>query len=95
LTRTVPQALAVAPVTLEETLALKALANGDATPFQQKLALALIMKKFSRVYDIPFLEGSSDGSAFLMGRGFVGNRIDLHLKQSVSVLHPEEVKNES
>lgn len=95
MTRTVPQALSVAPVTKDETLALKALANGDATPYQQKLALALIMKKFSRVYDIPFLEGSPDGSAFLMGRSFVGNRIDLHLKQSVNTLHPEGNKNES
>ena len=95
MTRTVPQALAVAPVTIEETQALKALSDGDASPFQQKLALSLIMKKFSRVYDIPFLEGSPDGSAFLMGRGFVGNRIDLHLKQPITVLHPEEVNNES
>jgi len=93
--KTIPQALQVAPVTIEETLALKALGQGEATPFQQKLALALIMKKFSRAYDIPFIEGSSDGSAFLMGRGFVGNRIDLHLKQPVSALHPDEVKNES
>lgn len=93
--KAIPQALQVAPVTIEETQALKALGQGRATEYQQKLALSLIMKKFSRVYDIPFIEGSADGSAFLMGRGFVGNRIDLHLKQPINALHPDEVKNES
>ena len=58
-----------------EHQAIKALAQGDATPYQQKLALQVIVKKFSRTHDLLFKEGSPDGTAFLQGRGFVGTRI--------------------
>lgn len=85
-----PQCYAVSDVTAEETRALKAIKAGAATEHQQRLAAAVIIKKFARTHDEPFIEGSSDGTAFLAGRGFVGRRILLHFEQPFSVLHPDE-----
>lgn len=78
------------PITAEETRALKALEKGEATSHQQQLALATIIKKFAATHDEPFIAGQADATGFMAGRGFVGRRILLHLKQSFAVLHPNE-----
>jgi len=58
-----------------ELYALKAVAKGDADEFQQRLAIEVIVNKFSRTHDLTYVEGSFDGTAFLGGRSFVGQLI--------------------
>ena len=90
----VPVSLQVAAITIRETRAIKALAKGEASPEQQKLALEVIMFKFSGFGDVPFVPGAPDESAFMSGRSFVGNRINRHLRQTVAALHPNEEDDE-
>ena len=87
--------LQVGAITIRETRALKALAKGEATPEQQKLALEAIIFKFSGFGDVPFVPGAPDESAFMSGRQFVGNRINRHLRQTVAALHPNEEEDGS
>ena len=86
----IPQSLASTPVDPDETRALKALEAGEATAFQQKLALAVIIKKFSRSYDVGFVPGAPDETAFLAGRMYVGQLINKHLKLPMDQLHESE-----
>jgi len=65
----------VPPLTKAEHVAIKAVAKGEAEPHQQTLALEVIVKKFSRAFDLGYIPGSFDQSAFLTGRGFVGQQI--------------------
>jgi len=58
-----------------EVEAIKALNNGDASEYQQKLALAVIVNKFCRSQDLLYIPNSSDETSFLNGRGFVGQKI--------------------
>ena len=68
-------ALDVAPLDKPEHVAIKALAKGEADAGQQVLALEAIVKKLSRAFDLGYIPGSFDESAFLSGRGFVGQQI--------------------
>lgn len=63
--------------------AIKALDNGTATEYQQKLALAVIVKKLSRTHDLLFVPNSHDETAFLSGRGFVGDKIIKIISQPI------------
>jgi len=58
-----------------EVEAIKALNKGEASKHQQKLALAVICNKLSRAQDLLYSPNSSDETAFLNGRGFVGQKI--------------------
>tara|TARA_R110000851_G_scaffold9579_2_gene35541 strand:- start:641 stop:916 length:276 start_codon:yes stop_codon:yes gene_type:complete len=58
-----------------EHVAIKQLSKGEAEPHQQVLALEVIVKKFSRAFDLGYIPGSFDQSAFLSGRGFVGQQV--------------------
>lgn len=58
-----------------EIEAIKALSEGEATGYQQKLALTIIINKFSRAQDLLYVPNSSDETSFLNGRGFVGQKI--------------------
>ena len=62
-------------LTKDEVIALQALHKGDATPYQQKLALKVIVNDFCRAQDALYIPGSFDQTAFLNGRAFVGQRI--------------------
>lgn len=55
--------------------AIKALSKGEASEYQQKLALAVICNKFSRAQDLLWVVNSPDETSFLNGRGFVGKKI--------------------
>ena len=66
-----------------EHVALKALARGEATPDQQTLVLDIIVKKFARAFEMSYIPGSSDASAFRAGRGFVGQKITKYINQPV------------
>ena len=58
-----------------DVAAVKAVADGNASPGQQKLALAWIVNKAARTYDEPFMPGQADVSVHLMGRRNVGLQI--------------------
>lgn len=66
-----------------EHVALKALSKGEAEPHQQTLALEVIVKKFSRAFELGYIPGSFDQSAFLAGRGFVGQQITKALNTAI------------
>lgn len=68
-------ALDVAKLDVREIRAIKSLAVGEASADQQMLALEVIVKKLSRAFDLGYLPGSFDESAFLNGRMFVGMQI--------------------
>ena len=72
-------ALAVIPLDKQEHVALKCLSKGTAEPHQQTLALEVIVKKFARAFELGYIPGSFDQSAFLAGRGFVGQQITKHI----------------
>ncbi len=59
----------------EQARAIKALSEGTATGVQQRLALSCILKDISRCYDVTFVPGKPDESAYLQGRAFVGLEI--------------------
>lgn len=58
-----------------EVAAIKAVAAGNASPGQQKLALDWIVHKAARTYDEPFLPGQHDLTMNLLGRRSVGLQI--------------------
>lgn len=63
------------PLDKQDVIAFKALADGEATEYQQRRVLNIIVKNFSRTHDVSFVPGASDQSAFIAGRAFVGSRI--------------------
>lgn len=69
------QELLVDVLDSREVHALKAVRAGEADPDQQRLAMAVIVKKLARTHDVPYLPQDTHGSAFLAGRGFVGRQI--------------------
>jgi hypothetical protein len=62
-------------ITKEEHIAICQVAAGIASEYQQKLALATIVKKLSGAYEQTFIPESDRESCFLQGRGFVGQQI--------------------
>ena len=70
----------------KEVRAVKAMYAGEATPEQQRLALAVIVNKFSRAQDLLFVPDSHDQTAFLNGRGFVGMQILKMIKVPIGKL---------
>jgi len=70
-----PQQFKYQQLTKQEIVALKALHNGEASEYQQRLALVIITNKLSRAQDQLYIPGSFDATAFLSGRAFVGQAI--------------------
>lgn len=62
-------------LTTAEHRAIRALEAGEATPLEQKLALATIVKKLARAHDLTYLPGEPHESAFLAGRSYVGKQL--------------------
>jgi len=79
----------------EEVQAIKALGNGDASEFQQKLALKIIINVYSRAHDLCYVPDSQDQSAFIAGRAFVGQKILRCLNIPIGKLIPQEVNDEN
>ena len=71
--------LETAKLDKQEHAAIKALSTGTASEHQQLLALEIIVKKFSRMFEMSYIPGASDASAFLAGRGFVGQQITKYI----------------
>lgn len=74
----------VLPIDKHEHEALRNLYRGEATEHQQKLALAVIVKKFAHTHAVPYVEGSFDQTAFLSGRAYVGALILETINKPVS-----------
>jgi len=81
--------------TKDEIQAIKALGSGEATEYQQKLALKVITSNYSRAHDLSYVPGSQDQSAFIAGRAFVGQRILRCLKIPIGKLIQEEAQDEN
>ena len=69
------QCFKVRKPTESEHSALKSLHKGDATEYQQQLALKYIVNSLSRAQDALYIPDSFDETAFLNGRAFVGQNI--------------------
>lgn len=92
---TTPVCFQVPPIDKDEVLAIKALGAGDATPYQQKLALKVIVNKFSRAHDIQFVPDSPGQSAVLSGRAFVGASVLKYLNIEIGKLQNEDQPNDN
>lgn len=84
-----------AGLTKAEHAAIRALRDGDADSYQQKLALKVIVNKFSRSHDGLYIPDSFDQSSFLSGRAFVGQKILKYLNIPVGKLQEEEQDGEN
>jgi hypothetical protein len=60
------------PLDKDEVQALKAMHRGDATAYQQRLVLKVVINKFARLSQPAFVPGDPHQGAFLSGRQFVG-----------------------
>lgn len=80
-------------LTEAEQQSIKALSRGDATPHQQNMALKVIVNKLCRADDLLYIPNSFDETAFLQGRGFVGQRIMKIIKQPLNSMN-EDSSNE-
>jgi hypothetical protein len=76
------------PLDKREHIALKACSEGTAEPHQQVLAIEIILKKFARSYEMAYIPGDTHASAFLAGRGFVGQRLTKYLNQPLKEDQP-------
>ena len=74
----------VLPLNKTEHEALRNVYRGEATEHQQKLAMAVIVKKFAHTHSLPYVEGSFDQTAFLSGRAYVGALILETINKPVS-----------
>ncbi|MDX1300331.1 MAG: hypothetical protein R3260_19130 [Pseudomonas sp.] len=88
-----PQELRVAPLDKQDVQAIKALYRGDADEHQQRLALQVIVNKFSRAQDLLYIPSDTHGTTFLNGRAFVGAQILKCLNLPVGALITEGDKN--
>lgn len=93
--KVIPECFRCKELDKEEHEAIKALGKGEANPFQQKLALSVIVNKFGRSHDLLYIPGGFDESAFLNGRAYVGQQILKYLKIPVGQLNIEEDKDET
>jgi hypothetical protein len=69
-----------APYTAAESYAIRMLAQGEATPAQQRLALDWMIHKLCRTYDEPFRPGG-DGARetdYALGKAHVGRQLIKH-----------------
>lgn len=76
------------PYTKGDVIALQCLAEGTADPEQQRVALAFIIEKLARTYDVSYCPGA-DGdreTAMAEGRRFVGLQLITLLKINVGVV---------
>ena len=93
---TLPQSFKIPSLTVQEVQAIRALEVGEATAYQQRLALDCILKKLCRVYDQHFVPSSDRETVFLEGRGFVGQNLLKFMRlqpEALKALYKEESKN--
>jgi hypothetical protein len=91
---TTPICFKTGRVTKAEVLAIKALHEGVADEYQQRLALMTIVNKFSRAHDMQFVPGAPDESNVLTGRAFVGAQVLRCVKMKVGQLQNYDEEQE-
>ena len=82
-----------APYTKYDVYAMKALQSGTANPEQQQRALAWIINKAAKTYDLSYRPGGQDGdrdTAFASGMQHVGQQIVKLINYDASLLHKIE-----
>lgn len=79
---------------IADVSAVQAMASGQATPDQQKRALAWIINAASMTYDQSFVPGQPDVAAFLEGRRSVGNQIVKLTKIDVAAMRKAASKTQ-
>jgi len=77
----------------QEIYALQKLEEGTADAYQQNLALQAILKKICRVYDVHFIPGAADATAFLEGRAYCGQQILKHMRMDPQLINKLEGVN--
>ena len=75
----IPNCLQVEELDKQEHIAIKNLSKGEASEYEQKLALSVIVKKFAREGDLLYVPSNPDETAFLNGRAYVGTRIKKYI----------------
>ena len=80
----------VPKLTKEEVLAIKAVYDGVADAYTQRLMMSVVINKFSRAHDILFIPGKPDESVFLNGRAFVGMQLLKYINIKVGGLKDED-----
>jgi len=73
-------ALKVPELTTDEHRAVKAISDGIATEGQQKLFLSVLVHKLTGMHNLNYVPGSFDETAFMNGRGFVGQQLTKYIK---------------
>lgn len=81
----IPPAYSIPKATIADTAALQALNKGEATPEQQKRALAWIIMEASKRNDQSYRPDPYE-TAFAEGRRFVGNQIYKELQVNLTKL---------
>lgn len=88
----VPEAFKTPTLTKQEMYALRSLEEGNADPYSQRLALSAVLK-ICRTYDCHFVPNSDRETAFLEGRGFVGQQILKVLRLDPNALRAMKEEN--
>lgn len=70
-----PEAFKTVHLSKREMYAIRQLEAGEADSDTQRVALSAILKKICRTYDMHFVPECDRQTAFLEGRGFVGQTI--------------------
>ena len=73
------------PYTVSQAVAMQALAKGDATPEQQKMAIAWIQNEVCVLPFWAYKEGQRETDVML-GRQFVGHRLHAAITANISKL---------
>lgn len=82
-----------AQLSKKEAYAIQQLEEGTADAYSQQLALSAILKKICRVYDVHFIPGAPDATAFLEGRGFCGQQIIKYMRLDPRILNKLDGEN--
>ncbi|MCG7985058.1 MAG: hypothetical protein JAY90_20200 [Candidatus Thiodiazotropha lotti] len=62
----------ITPLTKEEWTAVQAVYAGTGNERQQRLALQVVISNLANTHALTFINGSPDGTAFFLGRQYVG-----------------------
>lgn len=92
--KSAPAELRVPEFTKHEVESVKALYAGEASPEQQRRALALIVNRLARAHDVSYVPRDPHASSFLAGRAFVGAQVLKLVNLPVGALIIQETKSD-
>ena len=82
------------PLSKDEINAIQLVSSGDASEYQQRLALYAIVNNLCRTHDVPYKPGSFDETAFECGKASVGVEILKTLNIKVGKFNSKPVEND-